>query len=135
MKNKRLILQWMAWRDDYRCARPPVSCQGCDTYYPQDKHPTQAVYDGFVMVECSECKAKAKGQTEPEILFPHVYRRVNRDVVCRYIQRFGGSTFSVPIAHDDIEIYLRDTHGRTIATVSLFDKFPKPVEIHDDIPF
>lgn len=130
MKNKHLQ-QWMAWRDDYRCARPPVSCKGCDTFYPPNKHATQMVFEGFNLVRCSACKPN--GQTEPEILFPHVYRRVNRDVVCRYITRFGGSTFSMQTAADDCEIYLRNRHGATIATVSLLNRFPETPPENDSV--
>ena len=75
--------------------------------------------------------------SEPEILFPHVYRRVFRDTACRYIRRFGGQTFSVQTAIDDCEIYLRNRHGLTIATVSLLNRFPEKVDtaIFDDMPF
>ena len=134
MKNRHLQ-QWMAWRDDYRCARPPVSCQGCDTFYPPNEHANVMIFDGFQLVECSECKKKAQAgkQTEPEILFPHVYKRVNRDVVCRYIQRFGGSTFSVQTAADDCEIYLRNRHGATIATISLLNRFPETPPENDSV--
>ena len=136
MKKQRLR-QWMAWRDDYRCARPPVSCQGCDTYSPPNKHANVMVFEGYRLVRCSKCQTPRTRQTEPEILFPHVYRRVNRDVVCRYIRRFSGSTFSVQTAADDCEIYLRDRHGKTIATVSLFDRYPKPPadSVFADMPY
>ena len=134
MKKQRLQ-QWMAWRDDYRCARPPVSCNGCDTFYPPNAHAPVMVFEGFTLVRCTACKPN--GQTEPEILFPHVYRRVFRDTVCRYIRRFGGSTFSVQTAADDCEIYLRDKHGRTLASVSFLDRYPKPPapSTFADMPF
>ena len=129
--KKQHLQQWMAWRDDYRCARPLVSCQGCDTFYPSHQSATQMVFEGFNLVRCSACNEK----TEPKIPFPHVYKRVNRDVACRYIQRFGGSTFSVQTAIDDCEIYLRNAFGFPIATVSMFDKFPKVSPVFDDIPY
>ena len=147
MKKRTYLLQkWLAWRDDYRCARPEaVTCQGCDTYYPPQKNAAVMTFEGFNLVHCSNCEQRhpkpnanqPNGQTEPEILFPHVYRRVNRDVACRYIRRFGGSTFSVQTAIDDCEIYLRNCLGLTIATVSMFDKFPKPQDeqVFDEIPY
>ena len=135
MKNQ-CLRQWMAWRDDYRCARPPVSCQGCDTFYPPNEHANVMIFEGFNLVRCSKCETqKTQRGSEPEILFPHVYRRVFRDVACRYIRRFGGSTFSVQTAIDDCEIYLRNAIGFPIATVSMFDKFPKPTPVFDDIPY
>lgn len=134
LMSQKNLQQWMAWRDDYRCARPDVSCQGCDTFYPQGKHAPMMQFQGFNLVHCSECE---KPKAEPVLLFPHVYKRVFRDVACRYIQRFGGSTFSVQTDVDDAEIYLRNALGFPIATVSMFDRFPKPVDASElsDIPF
>lgn len=135
MKKQRLQ-QWMAWRDDYRCARPPVSCQGCDTFYPTGKDAAVMTFQGFNLIRCSECDTP-KPKAEPTVLFPHVYKRVFRDVACRYIERFGGSTFMLQTDVDDAEIYLRNRQGFTIATVSMFDRFAKPVNDTElaDIPF
>lgn len=70
MSTKRLLMeQWQAWRDDYRCARPPVSCQGCDTYYPTNKDPALMIFDGFSLVECSNCK-KSKEPREIDLTEP-----------------------------------------------------------------
>lgn len=126
--------QCLAWRDDYRCARPPVSCQGCDTYYPTNVDAQQMTFEGFNLVHCSNCE---KPKREPVVLFPHAYRRVFRDVACRYIARFGGSTFMLQTDADDAEIYLRNSDGFTIATVSPFDRFPKSFDETElaDIPF
>ena len=57
------LRNWLAWRDDYRCARPPVSCQGCDTYYPSEKHAAVMVFEGFNLVRCSDCE-NAKDENE-----------------------------------------------------------------------
>ena len=64
-------------------------------------------------------------------------RSVFRDVACRYIQRFGGSTFMIQTDVDDADIYLRNADGFAIATVSAFDRFPKTIDDTelDDIPF
>lgn len=134
MSGKRDLRAWQDWRDDSRCTRPAVTCQGCDTHYPRGKDEGNAVYLGFNLVSCGEC---SKRNTEPQILFPHVYKRTSRDVACRYIARFGGSTFAVQTDADDAEIYLRDKHGETIATVSLLNRFPEPVDERqfDKMPF
>lgn len=86
---------------------------------------------------CTACNGHPGPATEPELLFPHVYKRVFRDVACRYIQRFGGSTFSVQTDADDCEIYLRNREGLTIASVSLLDRYPKPPapETFADMPY
>ena len=66
---------------------------------------------------------------------PNGIRKIHRDVAVRYRERFGGSTFVVQTEIDDREIYLRNSLGLTIATVSIFDKFPKPPEtIVDGLP-
>ena len=45
---KRNLWQWLAWRDDYRCARPePVTCKGCGTHYPVHKDAAVMRYLGF----------------------------------------------------------------------------------------
>lgn len=134
MSGKRDLRAWQDWRDDYRCTRPAVTCQGCDTHYPKGKDEGNAVYSGFNLVSCGEC---SKRHAEPQILFPHVYKRTYRDVACRYIAMFGGETFSVQTAFDDCEIYLRDKHGETIATVSLLNRFSEHVDTarFDDLPF
>ena len=65
---------------------------------------------------------------------PNGIRKIHRDVAVRYIERFGGSTFVVQTEIDDCKIYLQNSLGLTTATVSMFDKFPKPPEnIVDDL--
>ena len=61
-------------------------------------------------------------------------RDIHRDIACRYIQRFDGSTFAVPTAADDADIYLRNALGLTIAKVMPTDRYPKPAEVFD-LPF
>ena len=138
MSAKRLLMeQWKAWRDDYRCARPPVSCKGCDTYYPTDKDAAVMIFDGFTLVECSNCYRKqeirrAKAQALAK-LQRHINarrngnRKVNSDVACRYITRFGGSTFAIQTEMDNCEVYLQNAGGKVLARVDMFDKYPKPV--------
>ena len=74
--------------------------------------------------------AKAK-----HIKKPATGRIIHRDVICRYLKRFGGHTEFVQTAADDGYPILIDIDGETRGQVSLFDKFPKPVEIVDEIPF
>jgi len=133
--SQKHLRQWQAWREDSRCTRPPVTCQGCETHYPKGVDEGNAIYIGFNLVECGNCQSVEF--TEPTILFPHAYKRVNRDVACRYIQRFGGSTFNVQTDADDAEIYLRNKHGETIASVSLLNRFPEHVDesIFSEMPF
>ena len=80
---------------------------------------------------------KPKAGMRPGVGFRYLYKRTYRDVACRYIQRFGGSTYKEPTAIDDYEVYLRNRDGEIIATISSFDRFPKPVDtqIFDNIPF
>ena len=133
--SQKHLPQWQAWREDSRCTRPAVTCQGCDTHYPRGKDEGNAIYQGFNLVECGNCQKVEFA--EPRILFPHAYKRVFRDVACRYIQRFGGSTFNVQTDADDCDIYLRDKHGETIASVSMHNRFPEHVDesIFDEMPF
>lgn len=133
--SQKHLRQWLAWREDYRCTRPAVTCQNCDTHYPRGKDEGNAIYIGFNLVECGNCQQVEFA--EPTILFPHAYKRVHRDVACRYIAMFGGSTFRVQTDADDCEIYLRNKHGETIASVSLLNRFPEPVDesIFSEMPF
>ena len=166
-KERHHRAEWRNWREDaHRATRPAVTCENCDTHYPRGQDEGNARYEGYNLVECGACQevefvpvdrraeirkvveritrklsnhiaARTGPASEPEILFPHVYRRVFRDTACRYIRRFGGQTFSVQTAIDDSEIYLRNRHGLTIATVSLLNRFPEEVDtaIFDDMPF
>lgn len=88
------------------------------------------------LINCSDCWREKPSQ-EPMLLFPDVYKRTWSDVARRYIQRFGGSSFMQPRDVDDAEIYLRNVHGEVIATISPFERFPKPIESYalEDIPF
>ena len=61
-------------------------------------------------------------------------REIHRDIAVRYIQRFHGSTFTVPTAPDDADIYLRNAFGLTIAKVMPTDRYPKVPKV-DDLPF
>lgn len=152
MLNPTYRQKWQDWKSDYRCSRPPVSCKGCGRHYEPHADASVMIFSGCSLISCSNCdkpkteklhrNADANGHfgKEPTILFPHVYKRTWRDVACRYIQRFGGSTFMLPTAIDDCEVYLRDPYGEVIATVSSLDLFPPKnyvdlISDNDDIPF
>ena len=49
---------WRFWKEDYRCERPAVSCEGCDTFYPSGQSAAQMMFDGFRLVSCSECRRR-----------------------------------------------------------------------------
>ena len=138
---------WRAWREDYRSERPAVTCEGCGTHYPRGNQDTgNATYIGYALKTCGACHRhnELKRASARNLLKLHrhisarqntkdgaIIKEVHRDIACRYIQRFDGSTFAVQTAADDAIIYLRNAFGLTIATVKPTDKFPKPVVIHD----
>lgn len=65
-------------------------------------------------------------------------RTIYRDVAVRYLQLFGGQTFSVQTDVDACEVYLENAKGMIIGKVSSLDLYPKHHR-HDtivgDIPF
>ena len=151
--------QWRAWRDDYRCARPAVTCQNCDTHYPRGKDEGNATYIGYSLKSCGNCQqvklteieARRKAEVAEVVeriekrLSNHIatrrntptkpIREIHQDVATRYILLFNGSTFSVQTAPDDADIFLRNAFGLTIAKVLLTDRYPKDYVVVDDLPF
>ena len=99
------------------------SCGAVHNPYLLDRH--AYVINGR-LVRCHACDVHNVGL---------VTRRVCRDVVCRYIRRFGGSTFQVQTDFDNAETYLRDVTGLAIAQISFLNRFPEQVTVSDDIPF
>ena len=128
--------QWHNWRTDYRCDRPPVECRGCGRHYPPHESANVMTFVGFNLVHCSNCDTP-KAKPTPPVIFPIPKKTVGRDVACRYIVRYDGSTFWHQTDFDDADVYLQDHFGKVIARVSPFDTFPKPVDTSefDDIPF
>ena len=141
---------WRAWREDYRSERPAVTCEGCGTHYPRGKDEGNATYIGYSLKTCGAChrenelkRASARVSLK---LHRHITARkntpkgsqpikeVHRDTAARYITRFDGSTFAVPTAEDNAEIYLRNAYGLTIAKVMPTDRYPHPAEVFD-LPF
>ena len=52
--------QWLAWRDDYWCSRPLVSCRGCGRHYKPDQSAAVMVFIRFELVSCSNCDKPEK---------------------------------------------------------------------------
>ena len=95
-----------------------------------------SAYDAKKVINLLNAERNAHAQPKPEGL-SDVCKEVGRDIARRYLARFGGRTFRVPTAHDDFEIYLVNRENEAIATISIFDRFPKPVDESTltDIPF
>ena len=141
---------WHAWRTDYRCQRPAVTCEGCGRHYQRGEDEGNATFIGYALKSCGDCHRHnaIKRQSARVVLKLHRHiearrntpkdskgiKDIHRDTAFRYIQRFDGSTFAVPTAEDDADIYLRNAFGLTIAKVLPTDKYPKPVEVFD-LPF
>ena len=132
--------QWRAWRDDYRSEHPDVTCAGCGTHYPRGKDTGNATYIGYSLKSCGECQRRRREKSRQDHFQArwgasrNGIRKIHRDVAVRYIERFGGSTFVVQTEIDDCEVYLRNSLGLTIATVSQFDKFQKTPAFVDNLP-
>ena len=129
--------QWHNWRTDYRCSRPPVTCRGCGRHYEPHQNTAVMTFVGFNLVHCSNCDAPKAEKPKTPIIFPKPKKCIGRDVACRYIVRFHGSTFWYQTDIDTAEVYLRNAFGDVIAKVGTFDSFPKPVDeiVFDDMPF
>ena len=143
--------QWLAWRDDYRCTRPAVTCEACGTHYKAGQDTGNATYIGYALKSCGNCHRQNELKRASARVMLKIHRHIearrntpkgsqktikdiHRDIAMRYITRFDGSTFAVPIAEDDAEIYLRNAFGLTIAKVMPTDKYPKPAPVFD-LPF
>ena len=144
---------WQAYREDYRCARPAVTCDNCGTHYPCGKDEGNATYIGYALKTCGNChrENELKRASARAVLTLHRHiearrntvkearkpiREIHRDIAVRYIQRFNGSTFSVQTAADDCDIYLRNAFALTIAKVLATDKYPSDAETPvQDLPF
>lgn len=51
---------WQAWRQDYRCERPAVTCDGCGTHYPRGKDTGNATYIGYALKSCEACHRQTR---------------------------------------------------------------------------
>lgn len=141
---------WKAYRDDYRCTRSAVTCEGCGTHYPRGKDEGNATYIGYALKTCGNCE-RLKRYAEIRKVTARISKRidnwiatrdagnrkVHRDIACRYIERYQGETFAVQTEIDDCKIYLRNANGKTIAEVLSTDRYPKLPSVTDfhEIPY
>lgn len=144
--------QWRAWREDYRCTRPAVTCESCGAHYKRGEDEGNATYIGYALKSCGAChrdnelkRASARvmlklhrhiqARKQKEGMKP--IREIHRDVAVRYLERYEGHTFSVQTEIDDCDIYLCNAFSLAIAKVLPTDKYPTPPsdEVFDDIPY
>ena len=127
--------------------RNELPCQ-CGAVYPRHAiDHLSAVFIGGKATDCTACqpngerarRIKAIANRIEATLFRHRNgkRIVHRDVAVRYLQRFGGHTFSVQAEVDDCQVHLKNANGEVIAVVSYLDKYPKPPaeRTFADMPF
>ena len=131
------------WYDD----REVIPCE-CGAVYPRHSRSVNASSINGIANGCVKCKktqrereiAKAKSRCRLKLV-RHIAtsrkRTIYRDVACRYLERFGGSTFAVQTEADQSEIYLENEKGQILGSVSYQDKYPKPPETTDfsEMPF
>ena len=100
--------------------------KGCTACYPS-RHQR----------EIAKAHARCRLKLARHIAKQRRSKPIYRDVACRYLQRFGGQTFSVQTDVDDAEIYLENAKGQIIGSVSYLDKYPKPPaeSVFADMPF
>lgn len=53
--RKETAQDWHAWRTDYWCQRPAVTCENCGTHYPRGKDEGNATYIGYALKSCGAC--------------------------------------------------------------------------------
>ena len=139
---------WKMYREDYRCTRPAVTCEGCGTHYPRGKETGTATYIGYALKTCGECHRR---QREIQKVTARIRRRldtwqstrdagnrkIHRDIAIRYLERFQGETYAVQTEIDDCKIFLRNAEGKTLAEVLSTDRYPKLPSVADfhDIPY
>lgn len=115
--------------------RHKIQC-GCGKEYPRHSRSVHASSINGIANGCIECKPEVyqRRMIQAQTLCRHRLakhiaarreRTIYRDVVYRYLQRFGGQTFTVRTAIDDADIYLEDVNGRILGSVSYSDKYPK----------
>ena len=84
----------MSWFPSGSNPKPNPQICKCGAIYAPYLHIADVRKITGQLVECKRCTQDA----EPEVLFPHVYRRVFMDIAHRYIEWFGGPFPSVSVA-------------------------------------
>ena len=143
---------WYAWKTDYRCSRPAVTCDGCKTHFPAGKSAGTMVFESFRLVSCGKCATKNYRKREiakvveriTQKLTAHIEDRGNRhipkrciarDVALRYRKRFKGYVNSVQTDADNAEFVLYNRFATPIARVSGLNRFSEPIPDFSEMPF
>lgn len=117
----------------------PHKCVNCDAVISHGNRSTHSI--NGVPQKCERCTRHA----EICIVTARIRKRIDehlstrdagkrktyRDIACRYITRYGGSTYHLQTDADNSEIYLKNAKGKTIAKVLPTDRYPQPVEVFD----
>lgn len=143
---------WGGWSEsDWYDDRTEIPCE-CGAVYPRHSRKVNASSINGIANGCVSCKPSKR---EREItkaadrcrlkLARHIAmirrarmkRIIYRDVAVRYLERFGGQTFSVQTDVDACEVYLENKQGTIIGKVSSLDLYPKGFDdaIVSDIPY
>ena len=145
---------WYHWKRDYFLERPvAVTCDGCGKHFPKGKDAAFMRFEGYQLVECSECQRLANRRRK-EIakvanritakLTAHIESResrhipkrtIARDVALRYRKRFKGYVNSVQTDADTAEFVLYNRFATPIAKVSGLNRFSEPIPDFSDMPF
>ena len=145
---------WYHWKRDYFLERPvAVTCKGCGAHFPKGKDAAFMRFEGYQLVECSECQRK-RSRRQKEIatviarltakLTAHIENRENlgiptrciaRDVARRYRKRFKGYVNSVQTDADNAEFVLYNRFATPIARVSSINEFSETAPDFSDMPF
>ena len=145
---------WYHWKRDYFLERPiAVICEGCGKHYPKGKDAAFMRFEGYRLIECSECQrlatprrreiAKVANRITAK-LTKHIEERGNRgiptrciarDVALRYRKRFKGYVNSVQTDADNAEFVLYNRFATPIAKVSSLNRFQEPKPDFSDMPF
>ena len=145
---------WYHWKRDYFLERPvAVTCDGCGKHFPKGKDAAFMRFEGYQLVECSECQRLANRRRK-EIakvanritakLTAHIESResrhipkrtIARDVARRYRKRFKGYVNSVQTDADTAEFVLYNRFATPIAKVSGLNRFSEPIPDFSDLPF
>ena len=123
----------------------PHQCVSCDAVISHGNRSTHSI--NGIPQKCEKCHRYAEIRKVTQRIRKRIdehlasqeagNRRVHRDIACRYIAQFGGQTYSVQTDVDDCTVYLKNAHGKTIARVSMFDRYPKLPKTADfhEMPF
>ena len=120
----------------------PHQCVSCDAVISNGNRSTHSI--NGVPQKCERCSrhseickvtARIRKRINEHLASREAGKKViHRDTACRYIARYGGSTYQLQTDADNSKIYLKNSLGKTLAKVLPTDRYPKPVEVFD-LPF